>query len=154
MNNAKIEFSVGGVSFSGEGEEAWLASQLDKIIDKAPDLIKLAPLLKTALGGVETVGSKEVGQQDAAIASQTLPNFIKEKNTSKNQLTRFVATAVWLHAKGKARLSTADVTKALKDSNQSRLGNPSDVLAKNVGKGFCEKDGKDFFVTEEGKASL
>lgn len=49
---------------------------------------------------------------------------------------------------------TSDVTKALKDSNQTRLGNPSDSLNQNVTKGYCEKDGKEFYVTEEGKNSL
>jgi len=51
-------------------------------------------------------------------------------------------------------LTTGDVSKALKDSNQSRLGNPSQCLNDNVSKGYCEKDGKQFFVTQEGKVSL
>jgi len=79
---------------------------------------------------------------------------LREKNASTNQVRKFLATAVWLHARGKKRLSTADVTRALKDSNQTRLGNPADCLNKNVAKGHCEKDGKDFFVTSEGSASL
>ena len=35
-----------------------------------------------------------------------------------------------------------------------KLSNPSDSLNSNVGKGYCEKDGKHFFVTPEGRQSL
>jgi hypothetical protein len=61
---------------------------------------------------------------------------------------------VWLEAKGQKRIQTVDVTKALKEANQTRIGNPADSLNKNVSKGHCEKDGKQFFVTDDGKSSL
>jgi len=154
MATAKIEFTLGSITFSGEGEETWVSDQLDKIIEKAPDLIKIAPAMQAisqpAAGIVEQVSRVS----DAAIASQTLPNFLKSKNAAKGALQKFLATSIWLHSKGQNRISTSDVTKALKDSNQARLGNPSDCLLKNVSKGFIEKDGKQFFVTDEGKASL
>lgn len=91
---------------------------------------------------------------DSQIAEKTLSTFLKEKNVTSNQVKKFLATAIWLEAKGKQRMTTGDVTKALKDSSQTRLGNPSDSLNQNVTKGFCEKDGKEFYVTEEGKNSL
>jgi hypothetical protein len=46
------------------------------------------------------------------------------------------------------------VSKALNDANQKRLGNPAECLNQNVAKGYCEKDGKQFFVTDDGKSSL
>lgn len=82
------------------------------------------------------------------------PISYKEKNASRNQVVKFLATAVWLGFKGKNRFVTGDVTRALKDSNQARLSNPSVCLASNISKGYIEKDGKDYFVTTEGKASL
>jgi hypothetical protein len=91
---------------------------------------------------------------DSNAANQTLAKFLRDKNAANNQVRKFLATAVWLQAKGKNRLTTADVTRSLKESNQSRLSNPADCLNKNVSKGFCEKDGKEFFVTTEGLASL
>jgi hypothetical protein len=154
MGDAKINFSIGGISFSGEGEEAWLTNQLDKIIQKAPELIKLVPSPSGTTEGTVSIASSEATKQDAAIAVQTLPNFLKSKNAAKNQPQKFLATAIWLHAKGSNRLSTGDVTKGLKESNQARLGNPSDCLAQNITKGYIERDGKQFFVTNEGKASL
>jgi hypothetical protein len=154
MANAKIEFKIGGVSFSGEGEETWLTSQLDKIIDKAPELIKIAPIQLGTPEGTGGIGSTDKARKDAAIAAQTLPNYLKSNNAVKSQIQKFLATATWLHAKGANRLSTGDVTKALRESNQSRLGNPSDCLAQNIKRGFIEKDGSQFFVTDEGRASL
>ena len=93
-------------------------------------------------------------EPDATIAQQTLASFLREKNTSRNQTQKFLATAVWLEAKGRNRLATADVSRALKDSNQARLSNASASLSKNIAKGYCERDGKEFFVTMEGKNSL
>ena len=154
MGDAKISFSIGSISFSGEGEETWLTKQLDKIIEKTPELIKLAPSLPGTTEGTGSAVPSEAMKQDAAIAAQTLPNFLKSKNATKSVLPKFLATAIWLHAKGSARLSTKDVVEALKDSNQARLGNPSDCLSKNVAKGYAERDGKQFFVTDVGKASL
>jgi len=152
MANAKIGFTLGNISFSGEGEEGWLTNQLDKIIDRAPELMKIAPEPITSGEAASVVSTPPV--EDAFIATQTLPNFLRSKNATRNALQKHLATSIWLESKGKTRISTSDVTKALKDSNQSRLGNPSDCLAKNVAKGFIEKDGKEFFVTDEGKASL
>ncbi len=151
MADAKIQFKLGGIEFVGEGEKDWIARQLDKILEKAPKLVALAPVRPTTggSGGVTT----EPGP-DAQIAAKTLAVFLKEKTATKNQVKKFLATAIWLDAKGKQRMTTSDVTKALKDSNQTRLGNPSDCLNQNKTKGYCEKDGKEFFVTDDGKNYL
>ncbi len=37
MGQAKIDFKVGSIQFSAEGEQEWIAKQLDKIISKALD---------------------------------------------------------------------------------------------------------------------
>ncbi|MCH8304247.1 MAG: hypothetical protein IIB94_03855 [Candidatus Marinimicrobia bacterium] len=149
MSTAKIEFTIGGITFKGEGEEKWVATQLDFFLKKAPDLISLVP--KQIISGDTPPGSRGDNND---IKGKTLPIFLKEKNATTNQVLKFLTSAVWLEAKGNKNLSTSDVTKALKDSNQSRLGNPADCLNQNIKKGFCEKDQKGFFVTQEGKDSL
>jgi predicted transcriptional regulator len=64
---------------------------------------------------------------------------------------KFLATSAFLQINGKNRLTTSDITKALKEANQTKIGNPSEYLNQNVKKGHCEKDGsKDFFVTSHG----
>jgi hypothetical protein len=150
MGESKALIKVGGFEFSGEGDQEWVAKQLDKILSKAEDLINLSPP-PTELEDKEH--HKPMGA-DAGIAKKTLPAFLTEKGAAKNQIKKFLATAVWLEAKGKARLSTGDISKALKDSNQSKLSNPSECLKQNISKGHCEKDGKEFFVTAEGKTAL
>ncbi len=41
MSESKVHVKVGVVEFSGEGEQEWLAKQLDKILEKIPELLKL-----------------------------------------------------------------------------------------------------------------
>lgn len=153
MSESKIEIKIGEITFSGQGEPDWVAKQLDKILAQAEKLIQLTPPRGNDNGAGEDGDHKPMGK-DPSIAKKTLPAFLQEKNASSNQTKRFLATAVWLEAKGQSRLATADVTKALSGANQKRLANPADCLNKNVGKGYCEKDGKQFFVTDDGKNSL
>jgi hypothetical protein len=149
MGESKIEIKIGQIMFSGQGEQEWVAKQLDKILAQAEKLVELAP----ASGENGGDARKPMGK-DAAIANKTLPAFLHEKNATTKQVKKFLATAVWLEAKGQNRLTTGDVTKALNDANQKRLSNPADCLNQNVSKGHCEKDGKQFFVTDDGKNSL
>lgn len=149
MSDAKIDIKIGEIQFSGQGEQDWVAKQLDKILEQAEKLIQLAPPPADPDGEAH----KPMGN-DSEIAKKNLPSFLNEKAATKNQVKKFLVTAVWLEAKGQSRIQTSDVTRALQDSKQSRLANPSKCLNDNVAKGYCEKDGKQFFVTEDGKKSL
>ena len=70
------------------------------------------------------------------------------------QVNRFLSTADWLRRRGNENLTTAAVTKALRDQKQKRLTNPSDCLNNNVSKGYCEKGGGGFFITPDGLTKL
>jgi len=83
-----------------------------------------------------------------------LATYLSNKSATTDQTKKFLATAGWLHQKGSKTMTTGDVTKALKDNNQSRLSNASQCLNNNVGKGFCEKADGSFFITPEGLKSL
>ena len=146
MPDAKLSITVGSITFTGEGEEGWLATQLDKVLEKAPSLATA----RTPRGSATV---DEEPQNDAE-APGTLAGFLTAAKAGSNQVTRFLATAEWLHRKGAERLKTAEVSKALQDNHQRRLGNPADSLAKNIAKGHCEKVGKEFFVTDDGRKSL
>ena len=150
MSEAKIEIKIGQMQFSGSGEQDQLAKQLDKIIAQAEKLIKLAP----PEDQLDDDGNHKPTGKDSTIAKKTLPVFLGEKNATRNQVKKFLATAVWLESKGEQKMTTRNISKALSDSHQSRLTNPSDCLNQNVSKGYCEKDGKEFFVTDDGKKSL
>lgn len=153
MSEAKIEIRIGEVSFSGEGSADWLAAQLDKMLERASDLAKLGAVANTSTGGAPTHQPADFSNA-TEIASRPLATFLKEKNAQKNQPDKFLAAAIWLESKGQTRLKTADVSSALKSANQTKLANPSDCLNKNVSKGYCEKDGKEFFVTQQGKDAM
>jgi hypothetical protein len=149
MGEAKIEIKVGGVSFSGEGEGKWLSEQLDKVLEKIPELTQVVPPVPLDEGGgPDLLGAHKKG-------TGTLAIFLRDRTATENQTRKFLATAAWLHDQGKEHVTTLDVTKALSAAKQSGLGNSSQCLASNVGKGFCQKHGKkEFFVTPEGRAEL
>lgn len=153
MSEGKIEITIGDISFVGEGEQNWVGEQLDKILEKAPELTKIIPKRKKAIK-TDTAPEPQAEGDNAEIAQKTLPTFLGEANAKSNQVIKFLATAVWLHAKGRKRLKTGDVTSALGNANQTRLANPSTCLSSNIKKGFIERNGNEFFVTDDGKASL
>lgn len=152
MAESKIGIKIGIVEFSGEGKEDWLAAQLDKILLKVPELVKIEMKMEAAADSMPA--AKKQGL-DRAEKPANLSIFLKEKNATSVQTKKFLATAAYLQLGGKKRQTTADVSKALKDYNQTKLNNPSDCLNQNVTKGFCEKDGDSgFFVTENGMTDL
>lgn len=154
MSEVKIQFKLGSIEFSGEGEKEWISQQLDKILQQAPELLLVAPSPASAPTSLPGAAGHNPMGADPVIAQQPLASFLKSKNATTTQVKKFLATAIWLEAKGKSRMTTADITKALKDSNQTRIGNPADCLNQNITKGHCEKDGSQFFVTVEGKATV
>ncbi|UYG01256.1 hypothetical protein [Halomonas sp. GD1P12] len=155
MSASKIEIKIGEITFSGEGEPAWLSEQLDKILDRAEDLMALAPVINSSPphGGNSDHEEADLSGHDE-IASKPLGIWLRDRNADTNQNLKFLATAVWVESKGQNRLQTKDVTGALSNANQKRLGNATECLNQNVKQGFCEKEGKQFYVTEEGKRKL
>jgi len=147
MPTAKIEVKIGSFAFSGEGEENWLAKQLEKVLERTEKISSVV-----APEGDDSVADKNT--KSKSLGNTTLASYLSSKNATTNQTKKFLATATWLQLRGATRLSTGDVAKALKDSNQNKLGNPADCLLKNIKKGLCEKDGNQFFVTHDGIKSL
>jgi hypothetical protein len=148
MAEGKIEFSLGALSFSGEGELEWLASQLDKVLEAAPSLQKIVPAPQPA------APPSPPGSGTGGGFTDTLASYVKAKGADSNQVKRFLATADWLRRRGTPTLTTAAVSKALSDHHQKKLSNPADCLNKNVAKGHCEKKGEGFFITPDGLTEL
>jgi hypothetical protein len=152
MAEAKIEIKVGAVSFSGEGEGKWLSEQLDKVIEKLPQLASVAPAQPSDGGGggggapTHPIKKGNVG---------TLAAFLTGKKATSNR-RKFLATALWLHdSTGNPRITTGEVKQALKNNSQGKLANASSSLNDNVAKGWCEKDGASgFFVTDPGRTEI
>lgn len=156
MSESKIELRIGEITFSGEGDSVWLSEQLDKILNRAGELLSVS--LNSSEVQSSEAGNTSHQEADLSghneISSKPLATWLRDKNAETNQNLKFLATAVWLEAKGQNRLQTSDVTSALSKSNQKKLGNAAECLNQNTKKGYCEKEGKQFYVTEEGKRSL
>ena len=144
----KIKIKVGGVEVDYEGPEAFLNKKLPELITQLSSLAKKVPAGDDRDGGGGGTGGSEGG------AAGTLASFLKVKKAGANQNKRYLATAEWLHRKGSERVQTSEVTKALRDNHQTKLGNASQCLNSNVSSGYCEKVGKEFFVTNDGRDSL
>jgi hypothetical protein len=147
MPEAKIGFTAGGMSFSGEGEQAWLAEQFEKILAASEKLHQLPPPPSGSSPSSDT-------ESQSGGVSQTLASYLREKGADTNQNKKFLATANWLRRRGATILTTTSVTKALADNQQKRLGNAAVCLNRNVSKGYCEKKGDGFYITPEGQQSL
>jgi len=155
MPDAKIEFKVGGVSFSGEGTEKWLSEELEKLIEKIPQLSKVPVQKQEDTAGTSTGAGTGAGAAASQNTTGTLAAFLKAKSATTNQVRKFLATSIWLHEKGTDLLSTSDVVTALSDAKQKDLTNPANCLNQNVSKGFCSKrENNQFYVTDEGRADI
>lgn len=176
MAESKIDFSFDGLHFSCEGDKDWVESQLNQILSRIPGLNKSelfvkAEKIKPALsrdvsaGGLPLAGKKADSRNGRKTKTDNnssvdvssgdpLYEFLKEKNADKNQVKKFLATAVFLHSQGIEKLSTPMISKLLKSSHIEKLINASDCLNKNEKKGFCIKDDKEFILTESGIRSI
>jgi hypothetical protein len=109
-------------------------------------------------GGAGSAGAGAGGNSGSGASrakfTKSLATYLSEKQAQSNQTLRFLVTADWLRLRGVTPLTTKAVTEALRNNNQSRVGNAPDILNKNAAKGLVEKDGKTFFITAEGLASL
>jgi hypothetical protein len=93
----------------------------------------------------------EKGKPLAELIDSPLARFLVEKNADKNQVRKFMATAVFLSRNNNVTmLSTPMISKALKSYGIVKLQNASDCLNKNEKKGNCIKTGKEFTITEAG----
>ena len=148
MSEGKISFTLGNLSFTLEGSENWVGQQMEKIIAAIPTL---APVAKPVEPEHKQTNG---GGQSGTPFTESLASFLKSKGAEGNQNKSFLATAGWLRRRGNTTLTTAMVSKALKDNQQKRLGNAAECLNQNVGKGFCEKTSDGFYISPEGLKSL
>jgi hypothetical protein len=142
----KIRVKVGDVEVDYEGPESYLDKKLPEFISQ---LSKFSAHTSGDKGKPGGGGAKRDAEEPGSLAI-----FLQKHGGAKSHEHRFLLTAQWLHLRGVENLTTADVSKALRDNHQSRLANPSDCLNRNVRRGFCEKTQTGFFVTEEGSKAV
>jgi hypothetical protein len=148
---AKVEIKIGNISFSGEGDQVWLAEQLKQVMETA----STAGAIRNSESDVVTPSGTAGARTREGGHVGSLASYLKTKDADSKQVRRFLATGRWLQLRGETTLTTSAVAKALADHHHKRLGNPSDCLNQNTSKGFCEKskDGS-FFITPDGLRDL
>lgn len=160
MADSKIELSYDNLHFLCEGEQVWVENQLNGILNRIPGLSNPNTVAKTE-GVVITSGPEPVkkarGRRPKAAessiqetSSDPLMDFLREKRADRNQVRKFLAVAVYLHAHGMEKFSTPLISKTLKNAGIEKLINASDCLNKNEKKGFCIKEDKEFILTDLG----
>ena len=176
MAESKIDFSFENLHFSCEGDKDWVEIQLNQILSRIPglkkpelsvtsEIVKSAPVQNISTEKLAGTGGKEdLKSRRRPKSVNTLTNneysddplmeFLKDKDADKNQVRKFLATAVFLHSKGVEKFSTPMVSKLLKSTHIEKLINASDCLNKNEKKGFCIKENKEFILTEAGIRSI
>ena len=157
MPDGKLEIKVGRVTFSGEGAEHWLGQQLDKVLQKLPELTQIRSDEQHGPNWHSGGKAARDGSQVHASGQSniTLAAFLKDKKATCNQSRKFLATALWLHGNGgKDRLITKDVTESLNTNNQGKLTNAAQCLISNIKAGYIVRDGKQFYVADEGRTEV
>ena len=140
MEKSKIEIKIGIVEFVGEGDQEWLSQQLDKVLNKVPELLKIEFPNSDNAPSQQTTEIPEAQVSNNPVPTDSVPRnlvtYLREKNATGNQVNKFLVTAVFLQLNGKSRITTSEISESLRTSNQSKLANASDALNKNVRKGF------------------
>jgi len=176
MAESKIDFSFENLHFSCEGDKDWVEMQLNQILNRIPGLNKselsvtseivksssVPDFSKRKLAETEKKEDLKQRRRLKSVNTLTTPEhsndplmeFLKEKDADKNQVRKFLATAVFLHSKGVEKFSTPMVSKLLKSTHIEKLINASDCLNKNEKKRFCIKEDKEFILTEAGIRSI
>ena len=145
---SKVEIKIGDISFSAEGEPAWLSEQVAKVMEAASK----ASAVKGARERDPSSANSSEGAPDPFGGS--LSSCLKATGGENKQVRRFLATAAWQFKRGQTNLKASTVAKALSEHHQKGLANPADCLNQNVAKGYCEKTNEGFFITPEGWSSL
>ena len=141
---SQLSIEMKGIKFSASGSSEWVDAKYSAFLNDLSS-VGQGKAAATALGAAADMTDTDVGP---------LAIFLKDSVVGANQNNRFLATAIWLKRQGQKIITTAIVVKSLAEAQQQRLGNPADVLNKNVKKGFCVKSGEGFYVTPEGEESL
>lgn len=175
MAESKIDFSFESLHFSCEGDKDWVEYQLNQILNRIPGLNN-TEFNSTPERGTVTLGTDMIDKIPGKVKKDSLRNnrkqkiaiapaapdsyrnplfdFLRDKNAEKNQVKKFLATAVYLHSQGIEKFSTPMVSKSLKTGRIQKLINASDCLNKNEKKGFCIKNEKEFILTDAGVRSI
>ena len=164
MANGRLEFKIGNIEFVGEGDQDWVTEQLDKMLERLPELLNESKK-DTSKITVKKVIEEVTPSQPTDLFStpqpaikrvipENLSAFLRNKDAIDKQRRKFLGTAVWLQENGKQLIKTKEVTDALRAARQVKITNPSHQLNQNIAQGYCQKEGNGFYVTPQGVENI
>lgn len=161
MANARIEIKIGSIEFTSEGEQDWVTEQLDKILEKAQELESTLKkeTVKSTSQIVEVAPAEHPTDlfstpKPKRVIPENLSTFLRKKDAIDKQRRKFLGAAVWLQLNGQQMIKTKEVTDALRAARQVKITNPSHQLNQNIAQGFCQKEGRGFYVTPQGVENI
>ena len=140
--NVSVRFESKWFNFSYEGPEDQLQGNAQQFVSEM--LLLAKHLNEPEINEVIDVSNKS--------HDLNLAQFLSSSDAA-TQISRFLATAVWLQHKGNHNLTTSVINEELRLSKQQKLSNAADCLSKNITYGFCERSSSGsrmFFVTQSG----
>lgn len=153
MSDSKIQVKVGIIEFSGEGNQDWLSKQLDKILDKVPELLKIeASDLKDGKvnGGADSGGKTLSGLSVLNIVGRL---------SAKSGAEVAIAAGAYLHfVKAQPVFSRDDLSSTMKRATgiykNSMLGNLTTILAQLEKNGTFTKSSSSYSLNAEKVSEL
>lgn len=134
MSDSKIQVKVGAVEFSGEGNQDWLSNQLDKILEKIPELLKVENTTPK-----KSVATASIDPIEGLVSGLSLINIAGKLN-SKSASELAIAAATFLHfIEGKTAFSRDELSSTMKKAT----GFYKDTMMNNLTKTLTqlEKNG-------------
>lgn len=136
MSESKIQIKAGAIEFSGEGNQELLAKQLDKVLEKIPELLKNGFPPSTNFNNVTDNGS--TNNYSSNISSLSIINIAGKLNC-KSGSDLVIAAAAYLHfVENKKTFSRDDINQTMKkatgyykNSHQANLTTTLAGLEKN-----------------------
>ena len=152
MSDSKIQIKIGIVEFSGEGNQDWLARQLDKILEKVPELLKIGGVnLPKGLNEEGTANGNSNTMGEDRFSKLSVLNIAGKLN-AKSGSELSIAAAAFIHfVLGKNSFSRDDITSNMKNATgmfkQSFIKNLSGSLSRLEKAGYLLKTGNNYSLS-------
>lgn len=131
MSETKIQVKVGIVEFSGEGNQDWLAEQLDKILVKVPELLKIEMAAPNS-HKVSNIDRPASNYSASSIGNLSVINIAGILNC-KSGADLVIAACAFMHfMESKSTFTREDITGTMKKATgyykNSHLANLTTIL--------------------------
>jgi hypothetical protein len=132
MSESKIQIRAGILEFSGEGEQAWLSEQVDKILGILPQFLKDDTVKKTATNMPESADAQGASERIAETLDLSMQSIAAkfDGNTGPGLVT--AAAAYLRFVKGRSKFSRNELLEAMKEANGYYSINHSGNLSKSL----------------------